>query len=741
MSQKKKVNKTSAPIHIKNIKGMVIILLSVLTILESGFIGVVLLSIADFLVGEAKVFAAIFLILYGAFYAGIYRYRTQALFMQTKFGVVLSMIFLELFLLISQQALNGLEFTSFGEYMRNLITTNQVPDAGITGYVIVGGLEFLIGDIGMNMIMIALLIIIIIFIIDFEDVKYSILEVFQRFNTKSPKNSTNHRINPKGNKTESKSQAYNVRGESKKAVKKDITTKFKEKKDLITHIKVGTNTKEKQKVVQQEPKVTKVNNRDYKIPSIEILKSYGADNQKKEAQIKKIASEKSAILVETLSQFKLDVEIIGIVVGPNVTRFELKPGTGVKINKFNSISNDIALSLAAKAVRIEAPIPGKAAIGIEIPNEETMMVGLKDVLTSVKNDNTKNLQVGLGKDIYNESRFIEINKTPHMLIAGSTGSGKSVCINGIIISILTKASPEDVKLIMIDPKKVELAPFNGIPHLSTPVVTEPKKAAAILKKMVIEMEYRYELFAKTNTRNIEGYNKVVREDKTYTFKKLPYIVIIIDELADLMMVASKDVEDSIVRLTQMARAAGMHLIVATQRPSTDVITGLIKANIPTRIAFSVSSSIDSRTILDATGAEKLLGRGDMLISEQSSNNLVRIQGAFIDDDEVIQIVNEITRQFDQSDINDSYDQELTNIVENDNYEDDELDEYYEQVKNEVIYMQKASASHIQRRYNVGFNRALRILDQLETNGIIAASEGTKPRKVLVSEADINENYK
>lgn len=717
MSRKKKINKTSAPNHINKIKGIVIILLSVLAISNSGFVGAVIMGTLDFLVGEAKIFAAFFLIFYGYMYG----FRVGEEFFRSRVGLSVTLLFLNTFLFISQRILNSLDFTSFIEYFQNLVASNQVADAGIVGYLLVGGLEFLVGDTGMIMIMIVIWFAIIMLIFDFEDVKDTIRTKINRINTREPKRGSNRRVHNKA--TSEVNKARPIR-------------EYKPQK--VEEIKVQTQ-KSEQKNIPIEPIVTKLNNQDYQIPSIEILGNYGKENEKITAELEEIARVKAQSLIETLESFKLRVNITNIIIGPNVTKYELRPESGVKINKFNSISNDIALSLAAKAVRIEAPIPGKAAIGIEIPNDKTMMVGLKEVLTSSKNNFENKLQVGLGKDITNNPRFIEINKTPHMLVAGSTGSGKSVCINGIIVSLLTKTSPDDVKLIMIDPKKVELTPFNGIPHLLAPVVTEPKKAAAILKKMVIEMEYRYELFSKTNTRNIEGYNKKVEDDITYTFKKLPYIVIVVDELADLMMVASNEVEESIARLAQMARAAGIHLILATQRPSTEVITGLIKANIPTRIAFAVSSSIDSRTILDATGAEKLLGKGDMLISEQGSNNMVRIQGAFIDDEEVMDVVEAITSQFDTVDIEESYDNELINIVETEELDGEELDELYEEVKKEVIYNQKASASYIQRRYKVGFNRAQRILDQLEANGVIAPSEGTKPRKVLISEADIYED--
>lgn len=485
-------------------------------------------------------------------------------------------------------------------------------------------------------------------------------------------------------------------------------------------------------VVMQKPDKVRikpliVSNIDgYEIPSLELLNPYG-DNSKQLEKLKKVAIEKAEVLKMALESFNLSVEILNIHIGPNVTKYELQPERGTKVSKFASLSNDIAMALASNGVRIEAPIPGKSCVGIEIANSESMFVSLKEILESTNNKIEDKLQIGLGKDISGQSIFSHINKTPHLLVAGSTGSGKSVCINSIIVSILTKATPKEVKLIMIDPKKVELTPYNGIPHLLTPVVTDPKKASIILNKMVQEMETRYEIFAETNTRNIEGFNKKIKtSDDSYS--SLPYIVIIVDELADLMMVASKEVETSIARLAQMARAAGIHLIIATQRPSTDVITGLIKANIPSRIAFAVSSAIDSRTILDSGGAEKLLGRGDMLYSEAGSNNLKRIQGAFLSDEEIEAIVSRITSQYTEDEVKENYDDELVNIEITSSIS--ELDELYQEVCADVLSTQKASTAFIQRKYKVGYNRACRIMDQLEEQGIVGPNDGPKPRKVL-----------
>ncbi len=509
--------------------------------------------------------------------------------------------------------------------------------------------------------------------------------------------------------------------EEKTVVKKPVTTKIQSQEPSAS-----VNVMKIEESVEKHAKQSG----DYIVPPIELL----SDGMKDMAALKRLeaqATENAKILEMTLDSFNLKAKIINVSIGPNITKYELQPEIGTKVNKFSNLSNDLAMALAATSIRIEAPIPGKAAVGIEIPNKEILSVSLKEVLLSENNDMDKKLQVALGKDITGESIFMEINKTPHMLVAGATGSGKSVSINSFILSILLKATPEEVKMIMIDPKKVELAPYNGIPHLLTPVVTEPKRAAVILKKMVLEMESRYELFSKTNTRNIEGFNAKLKKNNPDHFKELPYVVIIIDELADLMMVASNEVETSIARLAQMARAAGIHLVIATQRPSTDVITGLIKSNIPTRLSFSVSSSIDSRTILDQSGAEKLLGKGDMLLSANGSNNLNRIQGTFVSDEEIIEIVEYITDQeYGKAEIEAEQAEFEATIAKAD--EDGDRDELFEEAVEIILAANSASTSLLQRRLRIGFNRASSIMEQMEEAGIVSANEGTKPRRILIS---------
>jgi len=464
---------------------------------------------------------------------------------------------------------------------------------------------------------------------------------------------------------------------------------------------------------------------DYLLPSIELLDEPVKQTQQRE---KSLIQKTVKVLENTFHSFGVKARVTKAHVGPAVTKYEIHPDAGVKVSRIINLQDDLALALAAQDIRIEAPIPGKSAIGIEVPNKEVATVSIREVL-NVNDQAHKKLLFALGRDISGNVIEGELNKMPHLLIAGATGSGKSVCINGIITSILMRAKPNEVKMMMIDPKKVELNVYNGIPHLLTPVVTEPKKASMALKKVVAEMEYRYELFSESGTRNLEGYNKYVQKQNELTDEQkplLPYIVVLVDELADLMMVAAKDVEDSITRLAQMARAAGIHLIIATQRPSVDVITGVIKANIPSRIAFSVSSQVDSRTILDIGGAEKLLGRGDMLYIPVGMSKPMRVQGAFLSDNEVERIVAHCIEQ-----------QKVT--YQEDMIPDDEPeteyeaeDELFEDAVQLVIEMQSASVSMLQRRFRIGYNRAARLIDAMEEQQIVGPYEGNKPRTVLVS---------
>ncbi|MBB5172016.1 DNA translocase FtsK [Texcoconibacillus texcoconensis] len=483
--------------------------------------------------------------------------------------------------------------------------------------------------------------------------------------------------------------------------------------------------------------VPEAENVAYELPTLDLLTHPTQTNQQQEHQV---VSRNARKLEKTLESFGVHARVSKVHLGPAVTKYEVYPNTGVKVSKIVNLSDDLALALAAKDIRMEAPIPGKSAIGIEVPNQEVAMVTLREVLEAsdlTQSDNR--LCIGLGRDISGEAVVAELNKMPHLLVAGATGSGKSVCINGIICSILMRSKPHEVKLMMIDPKMVELNVYNGVPHLLSPVVTDPKKAAQALKRVVSEMERRYELFADSGTRNIEGYNVYVqkendkRADDDEKKQELPYIVVIVDELADLMMVASSEVEDAITRLAQMARAAGIHLIIATQRPSVDVITGVIKANIPSRIAFGVSSQTDSRTILDGNGAEKLLGKGDMLYLPVGASKPTRIQGAFLSDEEVERVVDAVVAQQKAQ-----YAEEMIPSDEEPSNKDDVDDDLYDDAVQLVISMQTASVSMLQRRFRVGYARAARLIDEMEARGIVGPYGGSKPRDVLVSQQEQEE---
>ena len=464
----------------------------------------------------------------------------------------------------------------------------------------------------------------------------------------------------------------------------------------------------------------------YKKPSINCLKNYnGSKNAYKEQN-------KSKEVIDTLKNFNIEIQDCNATFGPTITRYEVSPKPGTKVSKIVNLSDDLALSLAARSIRIEAPVPGKSVIGIEVPNDKPQVVGLREVITSNEFVNDpSSLAVGLGKEISGKPLIADLAKMPHLLIAGATGSGKSVCVNTIITSLLYKSSPEEVKLLLIDPKVVELAHYNGIPHLLSPVVTDPKKASNALNWAVNEMNKRYQLFAENGVKDIAGYNRKCEE-------KMHKIVIIIDELADLMMACGNEVEDYICRLAQMARAAGMHLIIATQRPSVDVITGIIKANIPSRIAFAVSSQTDSRTILDMGGAEKLLGKGDMLYYPLGAAKPVRIQGAFISEEESEKVIDEIKAQ-KQEEV--KYEEEIMETISRPvAVKDNDVDEFLEEAIDFVVSNNQGSASMLQRKFKIGFNRAARLIDSMEERGIVGPSEGSKPRKVLITKEEL-ENLK
>lgn len=502
-------------------------------------------------------------------------------------------------------------------------------------------------------------------------------------------------------------------------------------------IRVEEEQKEEVKEIK-EIKEEVINTKGYKLPPISLL---AKPVKSKNMESKETINHNVEVLQQVLKDFGVEGHVVAINPGPTVTQYEVEIKSGTKVSKVASLNKEIALALAARDVRIEAPIPGKSTIGVEIPNQVKSSVTVREILEKVPTsyDDSK-LLVTLGKNIMGKPVYCEINKTPHLLVAGSTGSGKSVCINSLIVSILMRTKPDEVKLVLVDPKKVELSMYNGVPHLLAPVVTDARKANIALKKIVVEMERRYDLFSDSGTKNIAGYNAYIdkeNENRSDADKlnHLPFIVVIIDELADLMLVAAKEVEDSIMRITQMARAAGIHLIVATQRPSADVITGVIKANIPSRIAFAVASNIDSRTILDASGAEKLLGKGDMLFLPQGENTPIRIQGTFLSDEEIKNVVDYTIKQqiarYDETLTMDDEEMNAKSSFDSSDSRDATEEPLYNEIVEFVVTQGKASASLLQRRFRLGYNRAARCIDLLEERGIIGPPNGSKPREVLV----------
>lgn len=528
-------------------------------------------------------------------------------------------------------------------------------------------------------------------------------------------------------KKENDIKVFDHQAEHKKmtVANKTNTSQYENKEIAIEDINEELNTR-----INEEYSKDKF---QYIYPPIDLINHNHTASTTKNSKKDLISS--ASKLEETLNSFGVDAKVIQVTKGPSVTRFELQPSAGVKVSKITHLSDDIALSLAASSIRIEAPIPGKSAVGIEVPNSIVSSVYLREVIESEEFINfNKNIAFAIGKDIGGNCIVADLSKMPHLLIAGATGSGKSVCINTLIVSILYKYSPEDVKLLLVDPKVVELNVYNEIPHLLVPVVTNPKKAAGALNWAVTEMTRRYNLFAENNVRNIEGYNELFNKGKIDS--KIPWIVIVIDELADLMMVCPGEVEEYIARLAQMARAAGMHLVIATQRPSVDVITGVIKANIPSRIAFSVSSQIDSRTIIDSAGAEKLLGKGDMLFYPVGESKPIRIQGAFISEEEVEKIVNFIKSQKNEIVYEENILDEINTVLEKKESDSDELLDEAIQI---VVESGQASTSLLQRKLRIGYNRAARLIEELEAKGVISGRNGSKPRQVLLENESLSSN--
>ena len=706
------------------IKGIIFIVIAIIGILgfKANILGTIFKGFAMFLMGTFDFIILIFMLISGGYM--IAKREKPKYFSSRLIGLYI--------FLIGLLALAHLNYIgdnpnimdtmkdTIDEFVKCINTKVNFPGGGVLGAFFISIFYALLGKMG-SIIVISVLMVIGIIL----TANISISEIIS---------SIGEKIKSAREDDDEDDEDEEYDEETGEIIEKDKKIKISSVDELI-HMKEDKKEEPQEEIVEEkEPASNKYVN--YKLPTLDLLSSGKKQNSKEnEASIKDNAKR----LESVLSDFDIAAKVREAHVGPSITQYELEVKSGTKMNKIKSLSSEIALALAATDVRIQAPIPGKNTVGVEIPNKVAVGVSFKEMMMAFSLDKYKSdnkLKVVLGKDIMGEPKFMEINKTPHLLIAGSTGSGKSVCVNGIISSILMRAKPDEVKLIMVDPKKVELSMYNAIPHLLMPVITDPKKASAALQKVVDEMMKRYDLFEESKTKNIEGYNNYLRKkNQKLPFESqyplLPYMVVIIDELADLMVVAKKEVEDSIMRITQMARAAGIHLIVATQRPSTDVITGVIKANIPSRISFAVSSQIDSRTILDSAGAEKLLGKGDMLFDPMGSSTLTRIQGAFISEEEVSKIVDFVIDQqkanYDESFMKLDEEPAKASIDPNDVDNDDPL---YNEVVEFVVTSKKASSSLLQRRFKIGYNRAARLIDLLEERGIIGPQNGSKPREVL-----------
>ncbi|MBE6153514.1 MAG: DNA translocase FtsK [Firmicutes bacterium] len=718
MAKKKSRKETSKSKfkYTSELVGFIIVLISIIGLCGFGIVGDIVRGFALFLVGSWFQ-----LLLLGLFIIGFYMAikREMPEFINAKMiGLYLIFIAILLFSHLSYvRELGGNGVDIFKETIDNMMlslkSVDEIDGGGIIGAAFSFAFYKLLGSDGAFVVSCAMVLFGVILLFN-----VSIIEAFKWMFSKIK-------------------SVFKHEKTDKEAVKEKEENYEKDNKIVVSSVDelIHVHDKQEEQLTIDTVQVAEqpVSNAGYKLPPISLLdepkKSKSTHN---EEQIKKTIE----ILEKVLADFQIVGKVTEIHVGPNVTQYEMELKSGTKVSKVLSINREIALALSAKDVRIQAPIPGKSTIGIEIPNPVTTMVGFREIISAVpKNMKDSKLLAALGKDIMGRAQYVEINKTPHLLVAGATGSGKSVCINGIICSILMRAKPDEVKLLMVDPKKVELSMYNGVPHLMAPVVTDPKKASIALQKIVSEMENRYDLFSESKTKNIAGYNELIEQKNKNLpddekLKKLPYIVVLVDELADLMLVASKEVEDSIMRITQMARAAGIHLIIATQRPSTDVITGVIKANIPSRISFAVSSSIDSRTILDMIGAEKLLGKGDMLFLPMGENAPIRMQGNFISEEEIKRIVDFTIEQQKAK-----YDERLMELehktVEANIPQEEYDDPLYNEIVDYAINSGKISASLIQRKYRLGYNRAARIIDLLEERGIVGPQNGSKPREVLV----------
>ena len=746
--RKKSKESKNAPTYSVELTGLILILIGIIG-MGFGIIGNFIKQFMMFLAGEFW-----FVILFGVLILGIsmlFKRKLPKFFSSRLIGIyILFAIILVLGhfeLLKKTDGFSDLMDVTYNNYMTRIGTMEEsssilssgsssiVIGGGLIGSLLAGGLKAAFSLTGTKIVLVVLGIFsfILIFNITLSDILNKFIGLFKKDNEDDEKENVKNK------------KEYIIEGDELVGIKnvKDKDEPTEKEKIVITSIDDLKNINTPEKNIKESFDVNPIETDEgasnpsvYRLPKFDLLTPTPKNKKNSEEPFIK---ENQIKLEKVLNDFDIKGKVVEIHIGPAVTEYEIIVPSGTKVSRIVGINKEIALAMAAKEVRIQAPIPGKNTIGIEIPNREISSVGFREVLEATwQNNGANKILVALGKDIMGTSILADLSKMPHLLVAGSTGSGKSVCINTIICSILMRYKPDEVKLVLVDPKKVELTNYNGIPHLLCPVVSDPKKASVVLQKVVAEMEKRYDIFAEKEVKNIAGYNDLIEKERKknpdINTTRMPYIVVIIDELADLMLVASKEVQDSIMRITQMARAAGIHLIVATQRPSTDIITGVIKNNIPSRIAFSVSSAIDSRTILDASGAESLLGKGDMLYLPMGESHTTRIQGCFISDNEISKLIEYCKAQGQVK-----YNEEFTNQESphtsssgSSNSDTDGGDDpMYNEVVEFAIETGKISASLIQRRFRFGYNRAARMIDLLESRGIVGPQNGSKPREVLV----------
>ncbi len=746
--RKKSKESKSSPTYSVELTGLILILIGIIG-MGFGIIGNFIKQFMMFLAGEFW-----FVILFGVLILGIsmlFKRKLPKFFSSRLIGVyILFAIILVLGhfeLLKKTNGFSDLMDVTYNNYMTRIGTMEEsssilssgsssiVIGGGLIGSLLAGGLKAAFSLTGTKIVLVVLGIFsfILIFNITLSDILNKFVSLFKKDNDDDEKENVKNK------------KEYIIEGDELVGIKnaKDKDEPTEKEKIVITSIDDLKNINTPEKNIKESFDANPIETDEgasnpsvYRLPKFDLLTPTPKNKKNSEEPFIK---ENQIKLEKVLNDFDIKGKVVEIHIGPAVTEYEIIVPSGTKVSRIVGINKEIALAMAAKEVRIQAPIPGKNTIGIEIPNREISSVGFREVLEATwQNNGANKILVALGKDIMGTSILADLSKMPHLLVAGSTGSGKSVCINTIICSILMRYKPDEVKLVLVDPKKVELTNYNGIPHLLCPVVSDPKKASVVLQKVVAEMEKRYDIFAEKEVKNIAGYNDLIEKERKknpdINTTRMPYIVVIIDELADLMLVASKEVQDSIMRITQMARAAGIHLIVATQRPSTDIITGVIKNNIPSRIAFSVSSAIDSRTILDASGAESLLGKGDMLYLPMGESHTTRIQGCFISDNEISKLI-----EYCKAQTQVKYNEEFTNQESphtsssgSSNSDTDGGDDpMYNEVVEFAIETGKISASLIQRRFRFGYNRAARMIDLLESRGIVGPQNGSKPREVLV----------